>query len=317
MKLAFIADEFKLRAPVQQLLDRFLMGYPDVAGFHRPFFELLLVTPHRNSDIERRIKDFGLDWQQDPVAADATLVFDGRNSFTPTLPCFAYGAPIRGFRGIAGTAIRGASLLPQITLSRDTALTKALIIVQGDYPMAEIEALDAIVPMVAPYGAGVRSVTYLADQDLWAVLRRDFWPLLISAISRSDSPQGDAVRDGRTQNLPRLGLLEKLAKAPRGWLIEHRDGLNYVIATMDGVVSDYNLALETRAGGILSAQIYRPPPPFEHGYNGLARLLEKYFWSMSIQPPWPHGQTVLIADLLERFAKLAPARQPDEKQVRA
>jgi hypothetical protein len=96
-----------------------------------------------------------------------------------------------------------------------------------------------------------------------------------------------------------LGLLEGLVKAPRGWLIEQDDGLEYAIAVMDGAIADYNVALQTRAGGIISAQVHRPPPPGEHHYSRLAAMLERYF--VTGIPPWPLEQSELVRQVLERM----------------
>jgi hypothetical protein len=304
MRLVFVADEFKLRMPVQQLLDRFLMGYPHESSFYKPECEVVLITPEKNSEIERRMKDFGLKWQKDEASGDGIMIFNGSRGHSPSERSFAYGAS-RSRDGIAGTAVRGAWLLPEIAIARDTRLARGLLIVQGEYPQAEIEALDALLPLVWRDGAKVHNVISLGRENFWKALKEDFWPLVRSAISRSDTPQGDAVRDGRTQDLVGLGLLPGLVKSPRGWLIEHADGFQCVIAVMDGAVADYNVAVQTRAGGIVSAQVYRPPAPMEHHYSRLAALLENYF--RTGVPPWPVEQNVFTAQLLQRFEALRRA----------
>ena len=296
MRLVFIADEFKLRTPAQQLLDRFLIGYPHAGKFHKPDCEVILVAPQSSSDIERRIKDFRLQWHTQTVSADGAVVFNQWNNAPPAPRSFVYGAPAKGIPW--GTAGRGAWLLPEI--SRGIRATKGLAVVQGPYPTAEIEALDALLPMLWRPGAKVRAVERVHGDRFWEVLKRDFWALMKAAISRSDSPQGDPVRDGRTQDLLGLGLLERLVKAPRGWVIEQSDAVQYVIAVMDGAVADYNIALQTRAGGITSAQVHRPPAPGEHHYSRLAAMLEQYF--LTGLPPWPAEQNELAVELLNRFA---------------
>ena len=229
------------------------------------------------------------------------LVFNGSPTRSSSQKTFTYGF-LRGKDGIAGTAVRGAWLLPEIAIAKDTSLSKGLVVVQGEYPQAELEGLDALLPLVWREGAKIRHVARLEGKDFWDVLKRDFWPLVRSAISRSDSPQGDAVRDGRTQNVVGLGLLPTLVKSPRGWLIEHADGFQYVIAVMDGAVADYNVAVQTRAGGMVSAQVYRPPAPMEHHYSRLAAMLEGYF--RTGVAPWPVEQNVLTAELMGRFEAL-------------
>src|SRR5204862_6337909 len=76
MRLVFIADEFKLRSPLQQLLDRFLMGYPHDGSFHKLDCPAVLVAPENNSEIERRMRDFGLVRQSAEASGDVALIFN-------------------------------------------------------------------------------------------------------------------------------------------------------------------------------------------------------------------------------------------------
>jgi hypothetical protein len=318
MKLVFVTDEFELRTPVQQLLDRFLIGYPDAGRFHRlEDARIVLVLPQANKELERRTQDFGLIVEPDLTRAladaDAALAFGkSAKAVISNLPsrteCFVYGALAQGMveaaksnsvQLIAGTATRGAFHLPRIETPR--RLQKALVVVQGQYPSAEMEALEALLPLSwKGMGTRVKGVTALGPNNFWPTLKQDFWPLLKSAISRSDTPQGDPVLDGRTQDLIGLDLLEKLAKEPRGWLIEHHDGLRWGIAVLNGAINDYNVALQTTSGGILSTQVYRPPAPAEHHYSRLAATLERFFRTGEL--PWPVEQSLFSMELLERFA---------------
>jgi len=313
MKLLFIADEFELRTPVQQLLDRFLIGYPHLGTFHKPDCEVVLVLLDKNNAVERRIKDFGLRWEgerpRDSLSYEAELIFNsaGSRGRSPSQRSFMYGAPSSSTQCLSGTAVRGAWLLPEIAVPKNTRLAKALVIVQGAYPSAEIEAFDALLPLICSSTLPeVRNVTHLGASNFWDVLKRDFWHLVKSAISRSDSPQGDPVRDGRTQDLARLGLLETLVKEPRGWLTECAGGFQFAIAVMDGALADYNVAVQTAAGGILSAQVHRPPAPAEHHYTRLASMLEHYF--RTGREPWPLQQNRLTSALLQEFDRLAGTR---------
>src|SRR5687767_3775177 len=149
MKLAFITDEFEVRTPVQQLLDRFLIGYPFEGKFHKPDCEVTLVIPKTNEAVQQRVKEFGLVSVPEMPLADGALVF-GRSPKLPPVRCFVYGAlpPSKPKGVIAGTATRGAFLLPGITLAKGSGLTKALAIVQGPSPTAEMEALEALLPII-------------------------------------------------------------------------------------------------------------------------------------------------------------------------
>ena len=88
-------------------------------------------------------------------------------------------------------------------------------------------------------------------------------------------------------------------------MLEHRDGLSSALLVLDGVVADFNFAVRAKEGGIISAQVYRPPAPAEHHYSRLAAMLEGYFQTGI--PPWPVEQNVLAAELLERFEALRHA----------
>jgi hypothetical protein len=109
------------------------------------------------------------------------------------------------------------------------------------------------------------------------------------------------VLDGRTQDLVGLGLVPKLARRPRGWLLEHRDGLRTAILVLDGVVADFNFAVRAQNGDVLSAQLLRAPPPAEHHFSRLAAVMEDYFRDGKL--PWPVERNLLIAGLLETFAR--------------
>ena len=80
-QIAFILEEFAVPSPAQQLLDRFLLGYPRDGRFYQP--EDCQVTAYLApgaSDVElkRRMGDFGLKLAasvDEAVAkADATVV---------------------------------------------------------------------------------------------------------------------------------------------------------------------------------------------------------------------------------------------------
>jgi len=125
--------------------------------------------------------------------------------------------------------------------------------------------------------------------------------LLAAALSRSHSPQGDPVLDGRTQDLVGLGLVPKLARNPRGWLLEHRDGLRSTILVLDGVVADFNFAVRGQDASIVSAQLFRAPAPAEQHFSRLAAVMEEFFRTGGA--PWPIERNLFIAGLLEEFAK--------------
>jgi hypothetical protein len=221
---------------------------------------------------------------------------------------------------LAGTPLGVTWRLPEVDLPLGTALAEGLIVVQlnplssqatppsppATLSSAELHALEGLLPVIERRRggeAGVRNLRFLEGQELWRAGDKGLWswPLLAAAISRSDTPQGDPVLDGRTQDLVGLGLLPKLARHPRGWLLEHRDGLRTALLVLDGVVADFNFAVRARNDAVVSAQLFRAPPPAEHHFSRLAAVMEDFF--RTGQSPWAVERNLLIAGLLETFRK--------------
>jgi hypothetical protein len=168
--------------------------------------------------------------------------------------------------------------------------------------MAELWAVDGLLPIIARRRggeSGIRVVRSLKGRDVWRAGDKGewSWPLLAAAISRSNTTQGDPVRDGRTQDLAGLGLVKKLARDPRGWIIEHADGLRSAILVLDGVVADINFAVRLRDGSITSAQLYRPPAPNRAEFDRLAAVLEDFFTTRNSQ--WPIERSLLVSQFMQ------------------
>ena len=203
----------------------------------------------------------------------------------------------------SGTSLATTFRLPDVDVREDTLLTEALIVVQGPLPLAELWAMDGLLPIVARRRgneAGLRSVRGLEGRQVWRAAEQGQWSraLMAAAISRSNTTQGDAVKDGRTQDLIGLGLVKKLTKEPRAWLIEHRDGLRSTILVLDGVIADFNFAVRSQDGTITSAQLYRPPPPNRAEFDRLTAVLEDFFETGIA--PWPIQRSLLISEFMEK-----------------
>ncbi|MBI2924537.1 MAG: hypothetical protein HYY24_02400 [Verrucomicrobia bacterium] len=341
-RIAFVVEEFTLRSPTQQLLDRFLLGYPRDGEFHR--LENCRIAVHlagggESAEIEQRRRDFGLAREPDLARtiadADAAIVVwrgagaaanDALLSATLShLPrgsaCFVHGvlasshaaakeaARLAASHSIAlsaGTATAVTFRLPEMDVPPGTPLKEALIVVEGAFPDAELDALEGLLPILERRRggeSGVRQIHRLEGQQVWDAGDEGRWSraLLASAISRSHTPQGDPVRDGRTQDLAGLGLLPKLALSPRAWLLDHRDGLRSALLVLDGAIADINFAVRTASGKLLSAQLYRPPPPAQEHLSRLTAVIEDFFRTR--QSPWPTQRNLLLAGLMESFGK--------------
>lgn len=334
-KIAVITDRFALGTPVQELLDRALVGFPMDGVFRRPDLRevVLFASEGANEHVKRRVDDYGLKTTASAEAAlegaAAAIVAQQGSSFA-LLPSvldraaagtrvFYHGVPGRSLREgrqlaqvakarnvfllCSATALPVTWRLPQVDLPMHQPVREALIVVQGKAGQAELEALEGLLPLVERRGGGeggVKSVTRLDATSLWPAGEKDgFWSkdLLAAAISRSDSPLGDPERDGRTQDLFGMGLVPKLARDPRGWVLEHDRGMRSTILVLDGVVRDFNFAVRMGDGEVISAQLYRPPGHRE--FDRLAAVVEDFFDTG--RAPWPVERSLLIAGLLEVF----------------
>ena len=283
--------------------------------------------------LQQRTTEADLQLADLPAAvrdADAVLVIPRADSATPAsanltaalthakrgATCFVFGAlsenlaAARTFATLAaarqitlaaGTFLPVTWRLPQVDLPANAPVDESLIVVQGPSPLAELHALDGLLPVLARRAGGergVRRMKFLSGRELWrAADRREWsWGLLSAALSRSDSPQGDTLVDGRTQDLVGLGQVPKLATNPRGWLLEHTDGVRTTLLALDGVVADYNFAVRLRDGSEVSAQLFRAPVPAQEHYSQLAAALEDFF--RTGQPPGPASRALLTAGLL-------------------
>jgi len=345
-KIAIVAEEFALRSPPQQLLDRLLVGYQRNGQFHRlEGCQVWLVPLDRNHpEIERRIKDFGLHVAEDKESAvvDADgVVVAWRNSGAKAnddllrtvlqrmrkgAACFVHGALASGTasakelvalataRGVtlcAGTSTAVTFRLPDVDLPSKAKTREALIVVQGPFPEAEHEALEGVLPVIERRRggeSGVRSVRFVEGDEVWRAGREGLWSwsLLASAISRSNTVQGDPVKDGRTQDIVGQGLIQSLAKSPRGWLLEHHDRLRTTLLVLDGAVADYNFAIRLANGSTVSAQLYRPPEPAQEQFSRLTAVIEDFF--RTGKAPWRIERSLLVAGWLDEFRQRHTAR---------
>ena len=342
--IAFVVDELGHDTPAQQLLDRFLIGYPRNGEFHQSVWRVHLWSSSKKSESEvnRRVTNFSLqqhDTLKGAVAhangiivvpkdiSDTTLLASAIDSTPPSSPLFFYGAmagslnqaressakaTARGLALCGGTSMSVTWRLPDVDVPRGARLTDALIIVQGEFPAAELHGLDGLLPLLENRSggeSGVQEVRLLQGVDTWKLLSETdpAGRLIAAALSRSDSPQGDPVRDGRTQNLLALGLVPRLATHPRAWLLDHGDGLRSTILVLDGVIADFNFAIRTTDGRIISAQLYRPPAPQRHEFSRLAHLIENFF--LTRRSPWSINRSLLTRELLDGFDRSPASRR--------
>ena len=207
---------------------------------------------------------------------------------------------------IASSYMPSTWRLPEVEVERERSITDAAIIAVGPSEEAEFLGIDGLLPLVDRRSggeSGVRQIQCFEGDQIWDLLDRqpDIAELMATAISRTDTPQGDPVRDGRTQDLVRLGLVQPLAKSPQLYLLEHSDGLRSWIFVLNGVIADFNFAIRYEDRSLISAQFFRTPQPNSHHWSALVDVLKKFFETGRL--PWAVERGILASGIVEGLAE--------------
>jgi hypothetical protein len=121
--------------------------------------------------------------------------------------------------------------------------------------------------------------------------------LLTAALSRSDTPLGLTVTDGRTQDLVASGELPKLVQKPAAYFIEYRDGLKATMLMLDGALKDFNFAARVKGAGIQSTQFLLTPDP-NVTYSACLMHKAAQMFETGVAP-YPVDRTLLVSGVLE------------------
>jgi hypothetical protein len=145
-------------------------------------------------------------------------------------------------------------------------------------------------------------VQLLEGDDVWAAQAAGKWSkdLLSSALSRSDTPMGLTLLDGRTQDLTLDSVLQQLVPNPRAYLVEYTDGTKGTVLMLNGAIKDFNISARVEGHGLVSTQYYRPLPPDDGETACLAAQIEHLFASKSAA--YSAKRTLLTSGILEAAA---------------
>lgn len=207
-----------------------------------------------------------------------------------------------GFPMLGGSSVPVTWRLPEIEIPAGAHIEEAVMIGEGGSDAMDFHALEGLQCMVERrHGGetGVKSVQLLQGDRVWEAAAKGVWSheLLSSALSRSDTPLGLTVKDGRTQDLAAPGVLPSLVKNPATYLIQYKDGLRATMLMLDGALEDYNFAARVRGSGILSTQFLLTPVPNVTYSARLVSNIEQMF--MSGRAPYPIQRTLLTSGMLE------------------
>jgi hypothetical protein len=204
-----------------------------------------------------------------------------------------------GFPMLAGSSLPVTWRLPDIELPLGCEIEEALMVgVGGSDPMDyhALEAMQCMVERRKGGETGVKSVQLVDGDAVWEDKR---WSrqLLVSALSRSDTPLGLTLKDARTQDLYGSGELRKLVERPSAYFIERNDGLRTTLLMLNGAIRDYNFAARIKGKGVASMQFFLSPTPNVTYSACLVSKIEELFTTG--RAPYPVERTLIVSGALE------------------
>ena len=206
------------------------------------------------------------------------------------------------FPMLAGSSLPVTWRLPDIELPLECDIETALVVGYGGHDVMDFHGLEALQCMVERRKGGetgVKAVQMIEGDAVWAAGDAGRYPkeLLVSALSRSDTPQGQTLVDGRTQDLVGKGELPKLVKNPAAYFIEYQDGLKATLLMLNGAVKDFTFAARVKGVGMMSTQFFLSPEPNVTYSACLVDKIETLFATR--KAPYPVERTLLVSGVLE------------------
>ena len=206
------------------------------------------------------------------------------------------------FPMLAGSSLPVTWRLPDIDLALNSEIESAMMVGYGGPDVMDFHGLEALQCMLERRKGGetgVRAVQMIEGEAVWKApdARQISRDLLVSALSRSDTPQGQTIVDGRTQDLVAKGELPKLVKKPAAYFLEYRDGLKATLLMLNGAVKDFTFAARVKGAGVQSTQFFLSPEPNVTYSACLVSKIEELFETG--KAPYPVERTLLVSGILE------------------
>lgn len=207
-----------------------------------------------------------------------------------------------GFPLLAGSSLPVTWRLPSVDIPMGARVEETVMVGVGEFDSGDFDALEAMQCMLERRNGGetgVKAVQLLEGDDVWKTGSAGRWSkeLLSSALSRSDTPLGLTLLDGRTQDLVASGVLPQLVKSPAAYCVEYADGTRATLLMLNGAVMDFNISVRVAGHGLVSTQFFLPPTPDVTDTACLAAKIEQMVTSRSA--PYPVQRTLLTSGMLE------------------
>ena len=196
--------------------------------------------------------------------------------------------------------------LPDVDIPLGARVQEAVMVGVGGMDDTDFDALEAMQCMVERRKGGetgVKAVQLLEGDDVWTAAKTGRWSkdLLTSALSRSDTPLGLTILDGRNQDLVGDGALPQLVKDPAAYCIEYTDGTKGTLLMLNGAIRDFNISARLAGQDLISTQFFMPPAPNETYSACLAAKIDQMYQTRAT--PYPVQRTLLTTGLLEACLK--------------
>ncbi|MDE1177915.1 MAG: hypothetical protein PW789_15150 [Edaphobacter sp.] len=191
---------------------------------------------------------------------------------------------------MSGSSMPVTWRLPGVDVPFGAKVEEAVMVGVGGMDNMDFDALEAMQAMLERRKGGetgVKAVQLLEGDDVWTAMQAGRWSkdLLVSALSRSDTPLGLTVLDGRAPELVSSGALPQLVKDPAAYCIEYNDGTKATLLMLNGAIRDYNIAVSISGAEPVSAQFLMPVAP-NQGYSAcLAARIDAMYQTRTAQAP--------------------------------
>lgn len=213
----------------------------------------------------------------------------------------------QGFPVLAGSSLPMTWRLPPLDLPAGCRVEQALMVGIGSRRSDRYRALETLQAMVERRRGGetgVRSVQSVSGQAVWRAGSSGRWSreLLEAALARSDSLQGETLKDGRPRELVKSGELPRLVEHPEACLVDYSDGVRAAVLMLDGAVGDFTFAARLRdLSETPSTQFLLPPEPNRAGSACLAARIEDLV--QSGRSPIRPERAWIASGILERWTE--------------
>ncbi len=207
------------------------------------------------------------------------------------------------FPMLGGSSLPVTFRLPELELPLGCEIQDALMVGEGGSDAMDFHALEGLQCMVERRGrgeTGVKAVQLIEDDAVWQAGEDGRWSkeLLISALSRSDTPLGTDDTEARPEDLVTSGQLPKIVPHPAAYFIEYRDGLKATLLMLNGALKDFNLAARVKGlPAVQAVQFFLTPVPNVTYSACLVHGIEQMFETRVA--PYPIERTLLVSGILE------------------